>query len=228
MRCIRRIDPAMTFEWLLRVHYAKRVPTISYAFGLYEDEDLVGVVTYGTPSAAPLRSGIAGEKYSDLVLELNRLVFKREIKNGASELIGKSLQHLPKPSIVVSFADTAQGHVGYVYQACNFIYTGLSAKRTDWKIRGMEHLHGQTIADMSKSAAGGGRGSRAKFMRDKFGDDFYLEDRSRKHRYIFICAPKNQKKLLTSALLYAQQPYPKGETQRYAIDHKPAYQVILL
>ena len=51
-------------------------------------------------------------------------------------LVGRSLRLLPKPSVVVSYADTAQGHVGYVYQAANFIYTGLSAKRTDWKKTG--------------------------------------------------------------------------------------------
>jgi hypothetical protein len=218
----------MTHEWLTAVHYAGRVPTISYAFGFYEDQELVGVITYGTPSSAPLRSGIAGEEHAHLVLELNRLVFKREVKNGASELVGVSLRHLPKPSIVISYADTAQGHVGYVYQACNFIYTGLSAKRTDWKIKGMEHLHGQTIADLSKAAAGGEKGSRAQFMRDKFGEDFYLEDRPRKHRYIYICASKKQKRLLTAALRYPQEPYPKGDTKRYEITHKPAYQAVLL
>lgn len=125
-------------------------------------------------------------------------------------IVGKSLSHLPKPSIVVSYADTNQGHVGYVYQATNFIYTGLSAKRTDWKIKGMEHLHGQTIADMSK-----GHENRAEFMREKFGDDFYLEDRPRKHRYVFIVSSKSQRKVILSALKYEIEPYPKGETKRY-------------
>ena len=228
MRVIRRIDPAMTHEWMLRVHYAKRVPTISFAFGLYEDEDLVGVVTYGTPAAAPLRDGIAGPEHAHLVLELNRLVLKREVKNGASELVGVSLRQLPKPSLVISYADTSHGHVGYVYQACNFLYTGLSAKRTDWKVKGLEHLHGQTIADLSKSAAGGEKGSRAQFMRDKYGDDFYLEDRSRKHRYIYVCGSKTQKRQLVAALRYKQEPYPKGDTKRYEITHQPAYQAVLL
>ena len=37
-------------------------------------------------------------------------------------------------------------HIGTVYQATNWIYTGLSAKRTDWVIEGIDK-HGQTIAD---------------------------------------------------------------------------------
>ena len=33
---------------ILRRHYARRIPSISYAFGLMLDGDLVGVCTYGT------------------------------------------------------------------------------------------------------------------------------------------------------------------------------------
>jgi hypothetical protein len=74
----------------------------------------------------------------------------------------------------------------------------------------MEHLHGQTIADMSK-----GHENRADFMREKFGDDFYLEDRPRKHRYIYIVASKTKKKLILSALKYPVDVYPKGKSKRY-------------
>lgn len=206
-----KVMPIQTYEvepWLLKKHYAKRIPSISYAFGLYEDGILVGVCTYGTPSAAPLRDGIAGPENSKYVLELNRLCIESKNKNAASYLVGRSLRMLPKPSIVVSYADTEQEHIGYVYQACNFMYTGLSAKRTDWKVKGLEHLHGQTIADISR----GCEGSRSDFMREKFGNDFYLEDRARKHRYIFVTG-KN--KALKQSIRYSQEPYPKGESKRY-------------
>lgn len=223
---ILKVKPEETYDWLLRVHYAKRIPPISYAFGLYIDNELQGLVTYGTPSSSTLRDGIAGKENSDKVLELNRLVFAKPIKNGPSKLVAKSLALLPKPSIVVSYADTEQGHIGYVYQACNFIYTGLSAKRTDWKIKGMEHLHGQTIADMSKPAVGTEQ-SRVDFMREKFGDDFYLKDRPQKHRYIFVCAKQPQKSKLESQIKYKQEPYPKGESKTYGITHKPQSQILL-
>ena len=206
-----KVIPIQTYEvepWLLQKHYAKRMPSISYAFGLYENHDLVGVVTYGTPSSSTLRDGIAGTENAKFVLELNRLCIDTTNKNAASMLVGRSLQMLPKPSIIVSYADTAQEHVGYVYQACNFIYTGLSAKRTDWKIKGMEQLHGQTVADMSR----GCEGSRSEFMRLKFGNDFYLEDRARKHRYIYVIG-KN--KAIKAAIRYKQEQYPKGQSKRY-------------
>jgi hypothetical protein len=206
-----RVLPVNNFEvepWLLKKHYAKRIPSISYAFGLYEDGLLTGVCTYGTPSSATLRDGIAGKENAKFVLELNRLCVDSTTKNAASFLVGRSLRMLPKPSIVVSYADTEQEHVGYVYQACNFIYTGLSAKRTDWKVKGMEHLHGQTIADMSR----GCEGSRHEFMKNRFGDDFYLQDRPRKHRYIFVTGRNNR---LLSQIKYPAMPYPKGESRRY-------------
>lgn len=198
-------------SWLLHKHYAKRLCPISHAFAAIEDGKVIGVVTYGCPSSSPLREGICGEHWASSVLELNRLCCESR-KNLASMIVGRSLAMLPSPSIVVSYADTAQGHVGFVYQATNFIYTGLSAKRTDWKIKGMEHLHGQTIADMSK-----GHEDRADFMRKKFGDDFYLDERPRKHRYIYFVGSKKQKAEMMAALKYPIESYPKGESRRYNV-----------
>jgi len=199
---INRIDCS---EYILELHYAKRWPSISYAFGLFVDNELCGVVTYGTPASAPLRRGIAGDRFISDILELNRLCLKYNRKNEASFLVGNSLKMLPKNKIIVSFADSSQNHVGYVYQATNFIYTGLSAKRTDWKIKGKEHLHGQTIADEFRGCE-----NRARAMRDKYGDDFYLLDRPRKHRYLFIVGDKNYKKEVMNNLKYSECSYPKA------------------
>jgi hypothetical protein len=203
------VKPCETYQWLINRHYAKRICPISYAFGAYIDGVLSGVVTYGVPVSSPLRNGVCGENYSDIVLELNRLCCDT-VKNLASTLVGRSIRMLPKPSIIVSYADTDRGHVGYIYQATNFIYTGLSAKRTDWKIKGMEHLHGATVADMSR-----GKENRAQYMRDKYGDDFYLKDRPQKHRYIFFVGSKTQVKKMRKALKYKRCDYPKAESIRY-------------
>jgi hypothetical protein len=153
------------------------------------------------------------------VLELNRLVFAEPVKNGPSLLVSHSLKLLPKPSIVVSFADSAQGHIGYVYQATNFLYTGLSAKRMDWKIRGMEGLHSRGVSALAK-----GEEKVAEYLRQRFGDDFYAEERPRKHRYIYICADKKDRKRLLKELLYPIEPYPKGDSSRYDIAYTPATQ----
>lgn len=193
-----------TLPFILNIHYAKRVPSISYSYGLFDKDELIGIVTYGTPSSSGLRKGICGEEYAPIVIELNRLCLKYNRKNEASYLVSKSIKMLPKPSIIVSFADTEQSHLGIVYQATNFIYTGLSAKRSDWKVKGLENLHGQTIADEFR-----GQENRVKLMREKYGDNFYLKPRSRKHRYLYINANKYKRRDILSKLRYSIEEYPK-------------------
>jgi hypothetical protein len=171
-----QIQPKETYQWLLEKHYAKRIPQIMHSFGLYINGALKGVVTYGIPASPALCMGICGKEYSDKVLELNRLCLMENNKNESSFLVSHSIQLLPKPTIVVSYADTSQGHVGYVYQATNFLYTGLSANRVDWTIKGMEHKHSKTISD----------GMTLESIKEKYGDDFYYTERSRKHRYILF------------------------------------------
>ena len=203
---VEPIEGYVTYPLLLNVHYARRIPSISYAFGLYVNGNLDGVITYGTPASATLRDGIAGAAMADRVIELNRLCLVHNRRNEASRLIAASLGALPRPSIVVSFADKAQGHAGVIYQAANFLYCGLSAKRTDWKVEGQEHLHGQTIADQFRGVA-----NRAQAMRDHYGDAFYLEPRSRKHRYVMLLGGKRERREMLAALRYPVQPYPKGD-----------------
>lgn len=191
--------------YVMDIHYAQRWPSISYAYGLYRDGDLVGIVTYGTPPSSSLRNGIAGEKYCDKILELNRLCLRDNLPNEASRLVSGSIRMLPPEKIIISFADTNQQHKGIVYQACNFTYHGLSAKRTDWAVKGKEHLHGQTIADEFRGVK-----NRAQAMRDKYGDDFYLKPRSRKHRYIYLHGGKIWKKRTRKQIRYPQEPFPSN------------------
>ena len=200
-----QIQPKETYQWLLEKHYAKRIPQIMHAFGLYVDGVLKGVVTYGIPASPALCMGICGKEYSDKVLELNRLCLMENNKNESSFLVSHSIQLLPKPTIVVSYADTSQGHVGYVYQATNFLYTGLSANRVDWTIKGLEHKHSKTISD----------GMTLESIKEKYGDDFYYTERSRKHRYILFHGSKTDKKIMRKLLKYNVEPYPKGDSQKY-------------
>jgi len=201
---IKKISRNECEPFIIGIHYAKRWPSISYAFGLFDNDGLIGVCTYGTPPSAPLRMGIAGKKYKSDVLELNRLCLKYNRKNEASFLVGNSIKLLPKNKIIVSFADISQNHIGIIYQATNFLYTGLSAKRREWKVKGKEHLHSIFIADEFRGVK-----NRAQAMRDKYGSDFYLKWRPRKHRYIFIHGSKSFKKIVKSELRYKIENYSK-------------------
>lgn len=216
---VRQIESKDAYPFLLNIHYAKRIPSISYAYGLFDNEDLIGVVTYGTPPSSALRRGIAGDDNINIILELNRLCLKFNRKNEASYLVGNSIKLLPKGRIIVSYADTSQNHLGIVYQACNFIYTGLSAKRSDYKISGLEHLHSQTILDQFR-----GQKDRTKSIKEFYGDRFYMIDRPRKHRYVYITGSKTMKKKLLKQLKYPISAYPKW----YWHNTKLCYNVFLL
>ena len=197
---VREIPKTDSYYWLINIHYAKRIPSISYAFGLFEFGELVGVITYGTPPSSTLCRGICGDDWQTNVLELNRLVLKNNKPNEASRLVGATLKMLPKPSIVVSFADTAQKHSGIVYQATNFIYTGLSNKFIDPVVKGLEHQHHASYA----------HGMTNKQVVAHYGiENVSWVERSRKHRYIKFVGNKTQIKQMQTALKYQVLEYVK-------------------
>lgn len=200
---IKKIDYPTAMDVVTREHYLHRRAPCSVAFGLFIKEELKGVICYGTPSSAPLRSGIAGPENALNVIELTRLWVDDSVpRNGESFLIGRTIKNAGK-EIIVSFAEIQQGHVGIVYQATNWIYTGLSAKRTNWTIDGFAK-HCQTLADKYT----------ANEIRSKFGDRFSLQDRPRKHRYIFINAKGKRRIELLAALRYPILGYPKIQKER--------------
>lgn len=112
-------------------------------------------------------------------------------------MIGNTIPLVGK-EIIVSYAEIQQGHLGVVYQATNWIYTGLSSKRTNWTIEGNDK-HCQTIADKYT----------AKEIREKYGDKFSLVDRPRKHRYVYFNCSKTRKKQLLKKLKYKIEAIPK-------------------
>jgi len=182
---VKKISYQDTKPFILDIHYAKRMPSISYAYGLFLNDQLVGIISYGSPASPSLCKGIAGEKNKKLVIELNRLVLKNNKKNEASILIGASFKLLPKPKIIVSYADTAQDHLGVVYQATNFLFTGTSKPRTDMA------------------------GKDGKHSRHHLGDRTKRVYRSAKHRYVYLLGNKRQKRQLKEELKYGIMDYPR-------------------
>ena len=105
----------------------------------------------------------------------------------------------PLDWIIVSYSDTAMNHHGYVYQACNFMYTGTSSPHAD-----------------KYNPDGGGHNRHAESFDVR--KDEYSVQRSIKHRYIYFCT--NSKKLRrqwTDALRYDVVPYPKGDNSNYKL-----------
>ena len=181
-----QIPYSATKDWILNIHYAKRMPSISFAYGLYRHDEMVGMVSYGTPASPFLCKGICGEEHKKNVIELNRLVLKDNLPNEASFLVSRSLKLLPRPKVVVSYADTAQDHAGIIYQACNFLFTGTTKPRTDMA------------------------GKDGKHSRHHLGNRQNRINRSAKHRYVYFIGSKKDKKMLRNALNYTiQDSYPK-------------------
>ena len=209
-----QIKAEETHEWFKKRHYAKTLPKCtSYAFGLYDGSNLIGVVSYGDPTGRTVLEAMTSKEYKHSILELNRLCLLKNKKNYASFLIGNSLKLLPKPNIIISYADKSINHAGYIYQATNFIYCGLSEKRTDWIIKGInKHPRGVKLTEEMK--------------KDK--SKYELVERARKHRYIYYLGNKKQKRDFLKQLKYTIEPYPKTENKYYEATYEPITQMALI
>ena len=207
------IKKAETHDWLLNKHYAKRLPAISYAFGLYHGEMLSGVVTFGM--SPNYMEDAAWKPFS--VLELNRLVINDGLgKNVGSYFVSHALKLLPQGTVVISYADFDMGHHGYIYQATNWIYTGVGGRGSsiyelaDGSKRHQRHMGGGKKEKMIVS-----------------GEIVGVTRATGKARYYYFIGDKREKKEMMKMLRYPILPYPKGENRRYDASHKPHVQQTL-
>ena len=185
------------WDFLKPRHYAGRKPQISKAFGWEISGELVAVCTFGKPASPSLCRGICGEENSKYVYELNRLCRIEELQEPLSAFVSACLRRLRAENwIIVSFSDTGMHHNGYIYQACNFLYTGCTKERTDKYTENGKHAR--------------------HYDNDKQGK--YRVVRTAKHRYVYFAThSKALKKKWKNALNYPIQPYPKGENQNYIL-----------
>jgi len=108
--------------------------------------------------------------------------------------------------VLVSYADTDMGHHGYIYQATNWVYTGMTKERTDiGSDDGTHSRHYDKNCDYSKNR----------------------RRRSAKHRYVYFLSPPRSrfKKRARVALKYEVLPYPKGDNSRYDASYEPDVQM---
>lgn len=187
----KQIDYTTAIDFLLPRHYSGRKPQIKWAFGWYDNDRLMAVCTFGKPASNTLCDGICGKENSKYVYELNRLCREDDLKEQLSQFVSKCLKWLKHVNvIVVSYSDTAMNHHGYIYQACNFLYTGATKERTDKYTPGNKH---------SRHYNNGEQGG-------------YRKVRSSKHRYVYFCTnSKIQKQYWMESLRYKVLDYPKGD-----------------
>jgi hypothetical protein len=201
---VKSIDSYLCKDWLLNKHYAKRLCSISYSFGLFDGNLLAGILTIGKPASNQLCIGVCGIEYSKYVYELNRLCINDNLeKNVLSYFVSQSLKLIKESMILVSYADTKMNHNGYIYQATNWIYTGATKERTDIGFEDGKHSRHY----------------------DKNIDYSIRKHRSSKHRYIYFLG--KQKKEFNKNLKYKKEPFPKGENKKYDASYKPTIQTEL-
>lgn len=192
-------------------HYIHKLRGASYAYGLYDKEQqidkglgsfpkLIGCIMFSVPAAKQICYGICGEEFRDQVIELSRLwIEDGTMKNLESWFISRAMAMVPK-DIIISYADPTANHRGTIYQATNFIYTGLSGGGKDMRVKGMgEHSRGTPKI--------GGYEALCK----KYGkENVIVFEKVQKHRYIFFNCGKQKRKMYMKRLKWPIKPYPKS------------------
>lgn len=217
---VREIDFYECKRWILDKHYAKRMPSISYSFGLYKLNELIGICTFGSGANLNMKGMVKGYD----AIELNRLVIKSQPKNTLSYFVSKCLKLLPSPIVIVSYADPNNNHSGYIYQATNWIYTGKGTRKdggidsgVSQFIKDGKNYHGKSVCELV--------GSSSKDEAKKHGfERVYL---SPKHRYLYFRGTKKDIKKMRKANPYPILDYPKDENIRYDDTAKIETQLIL-
>ena len=193
----RVINYTTAINFLLPRHYSGRKPPIKWAFGWYDGNKLMAVCTFGKPASNTLCDGVCGKLNSKYVYELNRLCREDDLKQPLSQFVAECLRYLKSQNIiVVSYSDTAMNHHGYIYQACNFLYTGATRERTEKWTPGNKHSR--------------------HYDNDEQGE--FRKVRSSKHRYVYFCTnSKVQRRNWEDSLRYKIQNYPKGDNSNYIL-----------
>lgn len=210
-----RIEKALATELVIKHHYLHRKPLVSWAFGIIRDSQLVGVCTFGKPMWS-VQVGVTGGALSDVrknkgrwrdVFELNRLWIADDVTDHCieSKFVAWCLRELKKENpnlILISYADgsvtnsvTQKNHVGVVYQAGGWIYTGLSSPWVDITIEGKDHR------SVPKKMQGDKIGNRRSWA----GVNVERKKRSRKHRYVKFLNPKD-----VGLLAWKRGPRPRN------------------
>ena len=184
-------------DFLLPRHYSGRKPTISKAFGWFFDSELKAVCTFGKPASPSLCKGVMKGDFKDNVYELNRLCRVEDLNEQLSQFVSYCLRQISLQNwIIVSYADLGMNHNGYIYQACNFFYTGATKRRTDKYTEGNKHSRHYNNENQN--------GKR--------------KIRTSKHRYIYFATKNKQlKKEWLSKLAYQIEAYPKNKNKNYVL-----------
>jgi hypothetical protein len=137
-------------------HYSRSLSSSKNVYiGVWEDGKFIGVVVFGIGAGNATNGERFGLKRTCEVAELTRVALKAHM-TPVSRIVSiaiKMLKHQsPGLRLIISMADPAQGHIGGIYQAGNWIYTGQTKPDVQYLLKG-KWVHHRT-ATSSGSAKG--------------------------------------------------------------------------
>jgi hypothetical protein len=194
------VTPDDVDEFSHRYHYTDTGGSRLWRWGLWSGATLHGIVSYNLPTRDVCEAMFGEEGGHDHVWHMGRLALAdRSPLNAESRLIGGSLREIRRlfPDVwgIVTYAATEVGHLGYVYQATNALYTGLAGD--PWYFvdaRGGRHstyLSGHVDVE---------RGESLGWTRHRGGG---------KHRYVYLLGSRTQLRQRRALLRFPVLPYPK-------------------
>ena len=165
------IDEAAARPFIETHHYAHSYPAARFAYGLFDTlvGQLVGVAVYAVPvNVAVLTGPFPALTPYEQSIELSRLVLLDDVPfNSESWFVARCHHDLNLAGIrgVVSFSDplprhrrdgtvVMPGHVGTVYQALNFVYTGRSKAHSVTLLPDGSVMHGRAKAKIRAQHTG--------------------------------------------------------------------------
>lgn len=200
---VKRIPGSVGKAFIIEHHYSHGCHNGPMTWGLFEGDELIGVIAFATPSSENVRASVFGPEQKHRVTELHRLVILDVTpKNVESWFITRALKELSreKPHLwgVLSFADSTEGHIGTIYQASNALYCGMTAPSTFYRDQTGRLRHPrQNGVNITQSDA-----------RDR---GWVAEKRQAKHRYLFLVGSRTNKEYARNWLWLDTHPYPKLE-----------------
>lgn len=218
---VEAVPSEQTHEWILKKHYARRLPmAIEYSYCLYDKDNLPqGVCIFG-PTAPTVPLTIFGEHNKHKIRELTRLVINEGVPRGVlSFFVSRCISMLDKPMCLVSFSDGGLGHHGYIYQATNWIYTGQGGERFDYIDNG-KTVHRITLVDRSQVLGL----SPEEYIKQKGIEKVEAKP---KYRYLYFIGSKQEIKKMKSDCKLKSLPYPKGDNKRYDASYSPDTQTLM-
>jgi hypothetical protein len=112
--------------------------------------------------------------------------------------------------VLIAYSDPMYGHVGYIYQATNWLYQGNSTML----VKGYLHyVNGEWLHPRTCVARYGTIKSHELL---KIDPNYKRREMPKKHRYIYILN-KKYKKLILNTLKHPILPYPKNNNDNGGI-----------